>query len=98
MAALLEPRSPLAALRDAFITYSTWRTEMGTVGDPGLGVGVIHAELGEVLAETRPGRINAGQVTVFGSVGLAFQDLTAGWLAYTLARQRGVGRQVDFLA
>lgn len=72
--------------------------EMGAVGGAGLGPEAIHAELGEVLAGTRPGREGTGQVTVFGSVGLAFQDLAAGWLAYTLAHQRGVGRSMDFLS
>jgi ornithine cyclodeaminase/alanine dehydrogenase-like protein (mu-crystallin family) len=72
--------------------------EMGAVGGAGLGHEAIHAELGEVLAGTRPGRMDVREVTVFGSVGLAFQDLAAGWLAYTLARQRGIGRGVDLLA
>lgn len=70
---------------------------MGAVGGAGLGAEFIHAELGEVLAGSRPGRTHAGQITVFGSVGLAFQDLAAGWLAYSRARERDVGRRVDLL-
>jgi ornithine cyclodeaminase/alanine dehydrogenase-like protein (mu-crystallin family) len=35
---------------------------------------------------------------VFSAVGLAFQDRAAGWLAYTLTLQRGVGRDIDLLA
>jgi ornithine cyclodeaminase/alanine dehydrogenase-like protein (mu-crystallin family) len=31
-------------------------------------------------------------------VGLAFQDLAAGWLAYELARQHGIGRTMNLLA
>jgi ornithine cyclodeaminase/alanine dehydrogenase-like protein (mu-crystallin family) len=34
---------------------------------------------------------------VFGSVGLAFQDLAAGWRAYTLAQERGIGHSVRLL-
>jgi len=45
----------------------------------------IHAELGEVIARQRPGREGPEQVTIFGSVGLAFQGLAAGWLAYNAA-------------
>lgn len=71
--------------------------EMGAVGGAGLGAEAIHAELGEVIARTRPGRSVPADVTVFGSVGLAFQDLAAGWLAYDLARQRNVGRALDLL-
>jgi ornithine cyclodeaminase len=72
--------------------------EMGAVGGASLGTKVIHAELGEVLAGKRNGRTEATQITVFASVGLAFQDLAAGWLAYTLARQHGIGRSVDLLS
>jgi ornithine cyclodeaminase len=71
--------------------------EMGAVGGACLGPEVIHAELGEVLAGTCSGRTDAKQITIFASVGLAFQDLAAGWLAYTLARQHGIGRSVDLL-
>lgn len=71
--------------------------EMGAVGGAGLGPEAIHAELGEVLAGSSRGRASDGDVTVFGSVGLAFQDLAAGWLAYTLARERGMGRPLDLL-
>jgi len=72
--------------------------EMGAVGGAGLRADSIHAELGEVLAGTKPGRRDDREVTVFGSVGLAFQDLAAGWLAYTLAVEQGIGRRLDLLA
>jgi ornithine cyclodeaminase len=71
--------------------------EMGAVGGARLGPEVIHAELGEVLAGKHSGRTDAAQITVFASVGLAFQDLAAGWLAYTLARRHGIGRSIDLL-
>lgn len=87
------------ALRAALVVVDSRRIalEMGAVGGARLGPEAIHAELGEVLAGMRPGRRSAGDVTVFGSVGLAFQDLAAGWLAYTLARERGVGRSLDLM-
>jgi ornithine cyclodeaminase/alanine dehydrogenase-like protein (mu-crystallin family) len=37
----------------------------------------IHAELGEVVSGTVPGRTSASQVTLFKSVGVAVQDLAA---------------------
>ena len=64
---------------------------------PGWEQSSIRAELGEVLAGSRPGRTHAGQRTVLGGVGLAFQDLAADWLAYTRARERGAGHRVDRL-
>jgi ornithine cyclodeaminase len=71
--------------------------EMGAVGGAGLSVAAIHAELGEVIAGLKPGRESSEQVTIFGSVGLAFQDLAAGWLAYNAAREMQLGWQIDLL-
>ena len=79
------------ALQVAFVVVDDRRLagEMGAVRGVGLDTEVIHAELGEVLAGKRSGRTDDAQITVFASVGLAFQDLAAGWLVYTLARQQG---------
>jgi ornithine cyclodeaminase len=71
---------------------------MGAVGGVGLDAAVIDAELGEVLAGRHPGRTSPHDVTVYGGVGLAFQDLVAAWIVYEAARARGVGREVDLLA
>ena len=72
--------------------------EMGAVGGAGLSAAAIHAELGEVIAGLRQGRKTLEQVTVFGSVGLAFQDLAAGWLAYNVALEMQLGRKIDLLS
>ena len=69
---------------------------MGAAGGAGLGREVIDAELGEVIAGVHPGRTEPGQITIFGSVGLAFQDLVVAWLAYRGALNRGIGHRVDF--
>jgi hypothetical protein len=42
--------------------------------------------------------MNAEQVTVYGGVGLAFQDVVAAWQIYRAALSRGLGREIDFLA
>ena len=47
--------------------------------------GAIHAELGEVLAGRKPGRAGDDEVTIFGAVGLAWQDLVAAELCYRQA-------------
>jgi ornithine cyclodeaminase len=70
---------------------------MGTAAGAGLGVEAIHGELGEVIAAAVPGRTSPRDVTVFGSVGLAFQDLAAAWQVYQRALERGVGKRVDWL-
>lgn len=72
--------------------------EMGALCGVGLDRRAIHAELGEVIAGRKPGRTSASQVTIFGTVGLAFQDLAAGWLVYGKALQRGLGARFDFRA
>jgi len=72
--------------------------EMGALAGVGLGPDAVGAELGEVFAGTHPGRTSPDQVTVYGGVGLAFQDAVAAWPVYEAARALGKGREVDFLA
>ncbi len=71
--------------------------EMGAIAGAGLDVTHIHAEIGEVLAGTKAGRTDARQITVYGSVGLAFQDLVVGWQIYQSAKTSGFDRAIDFL-
>jgi ornithine cyclodeaminase len=70
---------------------------MGAAAGAGLGADAIHGELGEVIAGTVPGRLSTQDITVFGSVGLACQDLAAAWQVYQRALERGVGMRVDWL-
>lgn len=70
-------------------------TRMGAIGGAGLGADAIHAELGEVIAGVKPGRTSDEEITIFGTVGLAFQDLAACWQVYARARELGVGTVVD---
>jgi ornithine cyclodeaminase/alanine dehydrogenase-like protein (mu-crystallin family) len=59
--------------------------EMGALRGVGLGANAIGAELGEVLDGTHPGRIDDRQITIFGGVGLAFQDAAAASYVYERA-------------
>jgi ornithine cyclodeaminase len=68
---------------------------MGAVGGAGLGPDAVHAELGEVIAGVKPGRTSDAEITMFGSVGLAFQDLAACWQVYHRARELRVGIEVE---
>jgi len=54
----------------------------------------VHAELGELLAGTRPGRTSAEQLTLYKSLGLAVQDVAAARLALDRARAAGAGTRV----
>ncbi len=47
----------------------------------------IQAEIGEVLAGTRPGRRSASEITVYKSIGHAVQDLAAALHTFTSRRR-----------
>ncbi len=69
----------------------------GAIGNVGLSAEHIHAEFGEVLLKQKPGRQNDDDLTVFASVGLAWQDLAAAWQVYQKALEKGVGKRLEFL-
>jgi alanine dehydrogenase len=54
----------------------------------------VHAELGELVAGTRPGRTADDQITLYKSVGVAVQDAAATALVLRAARARGIGVDV----
>jgi ornithine cyclodeaminase/alanine dehydrogenase-like protein (mu-crystallin family) len=56
----------------------------------------IRAELGEVLAGTKPGRTSTHEITLFKSLGLAIEDLAAAAYLYDRCRETGAGTWVDF--
>jgi ornithine cyclodeaminase/alanine dehydrogenase-like protein (mu-crystallin family) len=55
----------------------------------------VQAEIGEVLAGTRPGRTATEEVTLYKSVGIAIQDVATARLVYHKALQRGVGTDIS---
>lgn len=57
--------------------------------------GHVHAEVGELVAGTRPGRTSPAQITLYKSVGVAVQDAAAAALVLAEARRRGIGREVE---
>jgi ornithine cyclodeaminase/alanine dehydrogenase-like protein (mu-crystallin family) len=72
--------------------------EMGALAAVGLTQEFVAAELGEVLAGAHPGRTAQEQITVYGGVGLAFQDAVCAWSAYQRAIRQSIGTVIDFLA
>ncbi|HKI90753.1 MAG TPA: NAD(P)-binding domain-containing protein [Gaiellaceae bacterium] len=61
----------------------------------GLDESAIHAELGELVAGTRPGRTSPEEITLYKSVGVAVQDLAAAALVLATARERGAGVDIE---
>jgi ornithine cyclodeaminase len=55
----------------------------------------VHAELGELVLGSRPGRTSADQVTLFESVGVAVQDAVAAKAAVESAERLGLGQRVE---
>jgi alanine dehydrogenase len=53
-------------------------------------------EVGDVLLGRHPGRSSAGQITVFKSLGMAAQDVVAGFLTVRAATEAGVGVRVAY--
>lgn len=71
---------------------------MGAIGGIGLNANHIDAELGEVLSENKSGRTDELQITIYGAVGVPFQDLVTAWHVFESARQHSVGLTFDFSA
>ena len=55
----------------------------------------VHAELGELVAGTKPGRSSRDQITLYKSVGVAVEDLAAAMLVLEAAQAQNVGTSVD---
>ncbi len=56
----------------------------------------VQAEIGEVIAGTRPGRESPDTITLYKSVGVAVQDAVAAQLVYDAALKRRVGTEVRY--
>jgi alanine dehydrogenase len=61
----------------------------------GLDASAVQAELGELVAGTRPGRTSPDETTLYKSVGVAVQDLAAAALVLAAAQERGVGLTIE---
>lgn len=57
----------------------------------------VHAELPELVAGTKPGRVDAEEITVFDSTGTALQDVAAAVAVYERALKTGNGTTIDLI-
>jgi ornithine cyclodeaminase/alanine dehydrogenase len=55
----------------------------------------IHAELGEIIDGTKPGRESPDEITFFKSVGVAIQDAVTAARVYELARAGNIGVDLE---
>ncbi|MBV0900981.1 ornithine cyclodeaminase family protein [Haloarcula salina] len=56
----------------------------------------VHAELGDVVAGTAPGRESPEEITVFDSGGTAIETVAAGYLLYERAKAENRGEEIEF--
>lgn len=68
------------------------------VAEGAITVEHVHADLGQVVVGARPARIDAEQITLFDSVGLAIQDMAAVSHILALAESEGIGTEIDLHA
>lgn len=87
----------------AHSVYIDSREEMGLEAgnlQPALDTGVLLPEavreIGAVISGHVPGRRSPDDITLFASQGIALEDLAAARLAYDRAKERGVGREMEF--
>ena len=59
--------------------------------------GQVHAELGEVVAGTKPGRTSKHELIIFDSTGMALQDVVTAAFVYEKARSAAVGTTLDLI-
>jgi len=58
----------------------------------------VHAELAEVVAGMKPGRITDSEIIIFDSTGVAIEDAAAVTVVYEKALITGIGNYFEFAA
>jgi alanine dehydrogenase len=56
----------------------------------------VHAELGEIAAGRKPGRVSSDEIIIFDSTGMALQDVVVAAAVYEKATGEGLGQMIDF--
>ncbi len=56
----------------------------------------IYGEIGELIAEKKPGRTNNDEITIFDTTGMAVQDNVTAAMVYQAAVNRNLGRWFSF--
>ena len=86
-----------ATVRDALVVVESRESALAPppAGGADLAGAEADAELGELVAGTRPGRTSPGQLTLYKSVGVAVEDDAAAAVALRGAEERGLGTVVE---
>ena len=86
-----------ATVRDALVVVESRESALAPppAGSGDLDGAEVHAELGELVSGTRPGRSGPDELTLYKSVGVALEDDAAAGLALRGAEERELGTVVD---
>jgi alanine dehydrogenase len=86
-----------ATVRDALVVVESRESALAPPpsGSGDLGGAEVHAELGEIVAGTRPGRDGPDELTLYKSVGVGVEDDAAAALALRGAEERELGTVVE---
>jgi alanine dehydrogenase len=86
-----------ALVRDALVVVESRESALAAppAGSADLEGATAHAELGEVIAGTKPGRTSPGELTLYKSVGVGVEDDAAARLALRAAEERALGTVVE---
>jgi ornithine cyclodeaminase len=86
-----------ATVRDALVVVESRDAALAPppAGSTDLEGADVHAELGELVAGTRPGRTDPGALTLYKSVGVGLEDDAAAALALRGAEALGLGTLVE---
>jgi ornithine cyclodeaminase len=79
----------------AYVVVDAREAATAEAGDLIKSRAVIDAELGEIVNNDKPGRIDDAQITLFKSVGMAAQDAAAAAAALSAAEEKGLGTVID---
>lgn len=60
--------------------------------------GDVRAELGQVVADLRPGRRSDDEIVIFDSTGMALEDVAAAAAVYERAVRAGRGLEINLAA
>ncbi|HYI18390.1 MAG TPA: ornithine cyclodeaminase family protein [Solirubrobacteraceae bacterium] len=86
-----------ATVRDALVVVESRESALAPppAGSTDLAGAEAHAELGELVAGTRPGRSGPDELTLYKSVGVGLEDDAAAALVLREAEERGLGTVVE---
>ena len=86
-----------ATVRDSLVVVESRESALAPppAGSTDLAGAEAHAELGELVAGTRPGRSGPDELTLYKSVGVGLEDDAAAALVLREAEERGLGTVVE---